>query len=153
MITICENYLGNAYLLDKDGNEYDVLHHPTDSFEFESVLYLLDEYGSDYAKKLSAKYKSSPNDDLKEKIIDIYNNMFCKVRVWGAFAEEITFRIESTGFNWYNIIIDFLIRHSYKRSLITVENNRHKVYWKNVSFDYVINPENEVVLEKLMRKH
>lgn len=73
------------------------------------------------------------------------------MRVWGNFNQEVTFRITSTGFNWYSIIIEFLIRHpGLNRSLVTVEadsriKSKH-IYWNSMSVEDILNPANEQIL-------
>jgi len=155
-LTIRENYFGNAYLLTRNGDEIDVLNHPTENFEFESILYLLENFGTEEDKRLALEYEQNQFDYLKDQILQNYNENYCKVRVWGIFADEVTFRITSTDkFNWYNIIVEFLLKHRYTNSLITVESNKnenYRIYWNKVTYDCAVNPINKMILEKKLKR-
>lgn len=144
-------YLNQAYLLDIDGNVLPVENHPSIHIEsdFEDICKILESYGSDNARNLVESYKSSGNH--KEDILQYYCQNWCKVRTWGTFYEEVTFRITSKGLNWYNTILQFLLDHEeYKRSLISVESDRiegpRKVYWDKLSYDEAVDPKNEEIL-------
>ena len=47
-----QTFAGDAYLLCRDGNTISVLNHPSSDFEFDSVVYVLSEYGDPAAKKI-----------------------------------------------------------------------------------------------------
>lgn len=143
-------YLGSAWLLDRSGVEIPVENHPS-SLIGDEVANLIDQCGSPSEQKIARDYLNTKRDELKEKLNYIYNENWCKVRVWGNFSEEVTFRITSTGFNWYSIIIEFLIRHpGLNRSLVTVEadsriKSKH-IYWDSMSVEDILNPANEQIL-------
>lgn len=142
---------GDAYLLCRDGTIISVLNHPSDTFEFESIVYVLSEYGDDHAKTIAKEYEITPTDDLYKEILSIYDNTWCKIREWEG-RRLVTFRITSTdSFNWYRVIVDFLIAHSeYKRSCITVETDKRtgvrKVYWDEMPYGEAVSPEQEIIM-------
>lgn len=103
--------MGRAWLLSKSGQEIPVLNHPSETFEFESVVEVVLDYGSVSEQKIASQYLESSTPELKSRLLSIYNNNWCKIRTWGTFQEEVTFRITSTGYNWYDTIVDFLLRH------------------------------------------
>jgi hypothetical protein len=147
---IFESYMGSAWLLSKDGTEIEVYKHPNERIEFDSIVDLVNEYGGKLGKRIVNDYLAEPNEINKTKVMDIYNNNWCKVRTWGTFGEELTFRITSTNFNWYNTIIEFLLRHKRTNQLITVEtvkNGNCKIYWDKITYADAINPENQMILE------
>lgn len=151
------SFTGDAYLLSRDGTTISVLNHPSSDFEFESILYILSEYGDERAKKLIDKYELSPTYDLRIQILSIYDNTWCKVRDWEG-RRLVTFRITSTdSFNWYNVIVEFLINHTeYKRSYVTVEADKRtgvrKTYWDEISYEDAISPTNEIIIATNYRR-
>lgn len=154
MRTEFESYMGSAWLLSKDGVEIEVCNHPKENFEFDSIVDIVERFGGPVGSKVTKQYRLNPTEELKSKILDIYNNEWCKVRTWGTFGEELTFQITSTGFNWYKPIVEFLIRHPRNNALITVEtskNGKHTIYWDKVPYDYAIDPGNNRILEKYLR--
>lgn len=156
MKIFCNGYTGRAWLLSDTGKEIRVLNHPSDTFEFDSVVDVVLNYGSNYEKSIAEKYVKNPSDALKHQVLDIYNNRWCKVRAWGAFNEEVYFRITSQHFNWYSIIVGFLVNHpEFENSIVTVEADRSsgtkKIYLTGQSYQYVIAPENETVLASHFR--
>ena len=151
----CESYMGTAWLLDRKGNEIEVYKHPNERIDFDSIVSIIEEYGSTSEQKLAVEYQNNPTEELKAKLMLIYNNDWCKVRTWGTFGEELIFRITSTNFNWYNNIIEFLLRHRRTNVLITVEtvkNGKSKIYWDKVTYDYAVDPENQVILENKLKR-
>ena len=148
---IYQSFAGDAYLLCRDGSTISVLNHPSSDFEFESILYIFSAYGDDSMKKLVNQYEVDPSNSIKQCILSIYDNTWCKVREWEG-RRLVTFRITSTdAFNWYGIIRDFLITHTeYKRSVITVESDKRtgvrKTYWDEVPYSEAITPEQEVIM-------
>ena len=145
------SFAGDAFLLCRDGSSISVMNHPSSDFEFESILYILSEYGSDIDKELVSEYEATPNDSLKQLILSVYDNNWCKVREWEG-RRLITFRITSTdSFDWYPTILDFLLTHSeYKNSYITVETDKRtgtcKTYWEEVQYESAILPEYERIM-------
>ena len=145
------SFAGDALLLCKDGSTISVLNHPSADFEFESILYILSEYGNNIDRELVSKYESSPNENLKSIILSIYDNTWCKVREWEG-RRLVTFRVTSTdSFDWYPVILDFLLTHSeYKKSNITVETDKrtgvYKTYWEELPYSSAILPEYERVM-------
>lgn len=145
------SYMGKAWLLSKSGQSIEVLNHPSETFEFESVVDVIVSYGSASEKSIAKQYLEFPTEKLKNKLLDIYNNNWCKVRTWGTFQEEITFRITSAGYNWYNTIVNFLLDHpEFKRSEITVESNKSSgskyTYWERVGYNSTVDSSNESIL-------
>lgn len=145
------SYMGSAWLLSKDGQEISVLHHPSESFEFESIVDIVAEYGTSNEKFIANQYMKNPNDKLKDKLLSIYAENWCKVRIWGTFNEEVTFRITSVGFNWYLVIVEFLLNHrEFQRSVITVESDKtsgsRRIYWDRIEYRDAIDTANEAVL-------
>ena len=148
---IYQTFAGDAYLLCKDGSTILVLNHPSSDFEFESVIYVLSEYGDEAAKEVAMQYEANPSDELKQQALAIYDNTWCKVRDWEG-RRLVTFRITSTdSFNWYHTIVDFLIAHTeYKRSVVTVETDKRtgviKTYWDEIPYDVAVSPEQETIM-------
>lgn len=146
-----DSFAGDAYLLCKDGTSIFVLNHPSSDFEFESIIYILSEYGNATDRELAQRYQADPNENLRQLILSIYDNTWCKVREWEG-RRLVTFRITSTdSFDWYPVILDFLLEHSeYKRSYITVETDKRtgviRSYWEDVPYSDAISPEYEKVM-------
>ena len=143
-------YMDEAWLLGADGTVISVMNHPSADFEFDSILYVLSEYGSDRAKTLVDDYNKLKDESIKNSILSVYDNTWCKVRVWES-GRLIIFRITSTNsFNWYKVITEFLMDHpSYKNSKITVETDKRtgvrRTYWDEVTYAYALSPENESI--------
>lgn len=145
------SYMGKAWLLSRDGQEISVLNHPSESFEFESIVDIITEHGSTSERAVAEKYAKTPSDALKSKILSIYNRNWCKVRTWGTFQEEVTFRITSTDYNWYRTIVNFLVNHpNFIHSSITVESDKvsgvRKIYWDSIDYKSAIDSSNERIL-------
>jgi hypothetical protein len=141
--------MNNAWLLDRRGNEIFVENHPSDKINDE-VAEFVQEFGNRTAKELAGNYLQTGDEKLFKDIVTYYNENWCKVRVWGTFSTEVTFRITSTGFNWYSTIIDFLYRHKeLHRCLVTVESDkplRNVVYWENIPVSDILDGGNEHIL-------
>lgn len=134
-----------AWLLDKDSNCIDVYAHPSESFEFDSVVDVVEQYGSRLDKWNCKEYRSNPTTELKQAILYTYNQNWCKVRLW--WDSKLTFRITSIDFNWYQPIINFLLTCPYaKYADITVENTSGKIYWDNITYREAVDPANENIL-------
>lgn len=134
-----------AWLLDKDSNYIDVYAHPSESFEFDSIVDIIEQYGSRLDKWNCKEYRNKPTNELKHTILYTYNQNWCKVRLW--WDNKLTFRITSADFNWYKPIIDFLLTCPFVRNtIITVENVSGKIYWDNISYEDSIDPVNETIL-------
>ena len=146
-----QSFIGDAYLLCRDGTVIPVLNHPSANFEFESVVYVLSEYGDDNAKSLAKQYEITPSEELRNKILTVYDNTWCKIREWEG-RRLVTFRITSTdSYNWYRAIVDFLLTHiEYQRSVITVETDKRtgvrRVYWDEVPYADAVSPEFKTIL-------
>lgn len=143
--------MDEAYLLNTDGETIRVLNHPSADFEFDSILDVLNTYGSGTAGKLVADYIKNPNEDIKNRILSIYDNKWCKVRVWEN-GRLITFRITSTdSFNWYETIVNFLLDNpTYKSALITVESDKRtgvrRTFWNEISYKDAVSEHFETVM-------
>ena len=144
-------YMNQAYLLSIDGETIPVENHPSIHIEedFNDICNLVETYGADKIRTVVQIYKQSGQH--KNEILDYYCQNWCKVRAWGTFYDEVTFRITSKGLNWYNTIIQFLINHhEYSKSLITVESDKlegsKKVYWDKITYAQSIDPSNEDIL-------
>ena len=149
-----ESYMWSAWLLSKYGTEIEVYKHPNENFEFDSIVDIVEQYAGSAGYELASNYKLNPSEVLKAKILDIYNNNWCKVRTWGTFGEELTFRITSNNFNWYNTIVEFLLRHPRSNTSITVEtskNGKYAIYWDKIPYSYAIDPENSRILENYLK--
>ena len=148
--------LGKAYILDRLGRETIVENHPSKNIEFE-VPAFISEYGNQAEMEEAIDYLVHQTEDIKQHLNKIYDEKWCKVRVWGRMQEEVTFRITSTGFNWYTIIVDFLLNHTeYQNSKITVESNKdnagYKQYWNQESVEDILDPKNETILSNKLIK-
>lgn len=143
--------MNEAYLLSNYGEVIEVLNHPSDTFEFESILEVLSEYGNHRSKCLVEDYYKNPTESIKNKILFIYDNSWCKVRVW-EYGRLVTFRITSTNtFNWYKCIVEFLLDNpSFKNSKITVESDKRtgtrRIYWNEITYEQAISPQYETIL-------
>lgn len=145
------SYTGTAWLLSRDGQEIPVLHHPSESFEFESIVDIVAEHGTSVERAVAEQYMQKPDDSLKAQLLSIYAENWCKVRTWGTFHEEVTFRITSIGFDWYFVVVEFLLRHKeFQNSEITVESDKasgsRKLYWNRIPYQDAIDAANEFVL-------
>lgn len=141
---------GKAWLLDKLGNCIEVYAHPSESFEFDSVVDLVSKYGSELDKANCLDWNANHSDILKMKILCSYNRNWCKIRLWKD--NKLTFRITSTDFNWYQTIIDFLLTHQYMGSAsISVSDISGRIYWNDLSYSYCIDPSNKDDLFSLLQ--
>ncbi len=128
---------GKAWLINKSGACIDVYAHPTESFEFDSIVDIVSSYGSEQEKDICRVWKATHSDDSKASILHSYNRDWCKVRLWND--DKLTFRIAAIDTNWYQIIVDFLLSHPYVSSAsISVSDLSGKIYWDNVSYGYCI---------------
>ena len=100
------NLLGSAWLLDRSGNCIEVYAHPSGSFEFDSVVDVILQYGSEQDKANCEIWKATKSDASKDAILDSYKQNWCKVRLWKD--NKLTFRIASPDHDWYRTIVDFL---------------------------------------------
>ena len=136
---------GEAWLLDKMGNCIDVYAHPSESFEFESMVDIVSRYGSELDKTNCKEWKSIKSESSKNAILHSYKQNWCRIRLWKD--NKLTFRISSTDFNWYKIIVNFLLMHPYVSFTdITVSDLSGKIYWDNMSYSYCIDPSNKEIL-------
>lgn len=147
--------MNEAYLLSNRGEVIEVLNHPSDTFEFESILDVLEDSGNSRYSQLVHQYIDTNSKDIKNQILSIYDNTWCKVRVW-EYGRLVTFRITSTNtFNWYRCIVEFLLNTpSFKNSKITVESDkrtgRRRIYWDEISYEDAISPQYETILATKM---
>lgn len=144
-------FMGMAWLLSKDGTAISVEKHPTPKYQFDEIVEVVSTYGSDREKAIALDYYVNPTDELAGAILNIYYNNWCKVRTWGNFNEEVTFRINPDGFDWYRVIVDFLIDHPmFKNSVVTVESDKpsgvRKTFWQDIPYADAISDENSEVL-------
>ena len=136
---------GSAWLLDRSGNCIEVYAHPSETFEFDSIVDIVSQYGSPTDKINCERWRATHSEDYKQAILNSYNQNWCKVRRWRD--NKLTFRITSTDFNWYRIIVDFLLEHPFVQyAMITVENVSGYIYWDDVSYSYSVDPANEAIL-------
>ena len=105
------NLFGEAWLLDKMGNCIEVYAHPSESFEFESIVDIVSRYGSETDKNICEEWKVTKSETSKAAILYSYNQNWCKVRLWKD--NKLTFRISSTDFDWNKVIEEFLSSHPY----------------------------------------
>lgn len=121
------NPLGNAWLLDRSGNCIEVYAHPSESFEFESVVDVISQYGSEQDKSNCEIWRATKSDASKAAILDSYNQNWCKVRLWED--NKLTFRIASPDHDWYRTIVDFLTSKPHLSSAdISVVDMSGKIY-------------------------
>ena len=59
--------LSGAWLLSVSETAIEVLHHPSETFEFDSVVKLVQQYGNASQQKLAEQYACTPNDTLKRQ--------------------------------------------------------------------------------------
>lgn len=118
-------YMNKAYLLDINGNTIQVDNHPSIHIESDFIIIydLVEQYGSDKLKEYVKLYKETGTH--KDDILKFYCQNWCKIRTWGTYYDEVTFRITSIGVNWYHTIVEFLLKHTeYYKSSITVEADK-----------------------------
>lgn len=145
------SFINNAYLLGCDGRVIPVENHPLVQYEFDDIVYVLSEYGDNTTKHLALEYDSNPSEELKQALLEIYNNTWCKVREWEN-GRLVTFRIISTNsFNWYPVILKFLLDNpGYTNSNVTVESDKstgfRKTFWEELPYTNAISPEYETIL-------
>lgn len=144
-------YMGKAWILDRRGTEIEVENHPSIQIGDE-VTEFVKQYGNAKYRRLAESYLESKDENLLNNyIVHFYNETWCKVRVWGTFSEELTFRITSNDFNWYQAIVWFLSNHKELHNcIVTVETDKRlksaHTYWDKVPVGDILNPENESVL-------
>lgn len=148
---IYAGFMGKAWLLAKDGSTIEVEKHPTPKYQFDEIVDVVLSYGNDREQAIAQNYLDTEDELLAEQVLDIYYNNWCKVRTWGNFNEEVTFRINSDSFDWYRVIVDFLIDHPmFKNSVITVESDKasgvRKTYWQDIPYAEAIDDSNATVL-------
>lgn len=121
------NPLGSAWLLDKSGNCIEVYAHPSESFEFESIVDVISQYGSERDKANCEIWRATKSDVSKAAILDAYNQNWCRVRLWED--NKLTFRIVSSDNDWYRTIADFLTSKPHLSSAdISVVDMSGKIY-------------------------
>lgn len=143
--------MGRAWLLAKDGSTIEVEKHPTPKYQFDEIVDVVLSYGNDREQAIAQNYLDTEDELPAEQVLGIYYNNWCKVRTWGNFNEEVTFRINSDSFDWYRVIVDFLINHPmFKNSVITVESDKasgiSKTYWQDIPYAEAIDDSNAAVL-------
>lgn len=122
----------------------------------------------DFVKSISNKIDNSnigDTDYLNAKVCTLLNNEFCRVRDGGVVNSynngEYYFRISSNGFNWFNVIWEFVYtkRNSIKSVTIvrdeesTGENFIYKISGEPVdkmSVDSFITLKGNPIIEKLI---
>ena len=135
------NQFGEAWLLDRSGNCIEVYAHPSESFEFESIVDIVSKYSTGPDKSYCNDWKATKSEVSKEAILNIYNQNWCRVRLWKD--NKLTFRIFSTDYDWRKSIARFLLSHSYLcTAKITFTDSFGKIYWNDVSYSYCINYSN-----------
>lgn len=147
----------SAFLLGRDGKTIAVNCHPIIPEESDLAITYVMYYGDEQHQNLAKEYFERPTDTLYDTLISYYENNWCKVRDWGDLKyHDLTFRLTSTDqFNWYNVIINFLLEHKQSsNTIVTVERVRpiHKVYWDGIPYAEAIDPINESILASKLVK-
>ncbi len=139
------NQFGEAWLLDRSGNCIEVYAHPSETFEFESIVDIVSKYSTGPDKFYCNDWKDTKSEVSKEAILNIYNQNWCRVRLWKD--NKLTFRISTIDYNWYRTIVDFLYAHKYLScAYISVSDTSGKIYWDDLSYSYCIDSSNEKCL-------
>lgn len=146
-----------AWLLSREGIAIPVYKHPNPKYQFDEILLLAKEYGDEAVKRICNEYESSPSVSLYDKIVSYYRQNWCKVRAWGIFNEELTFRICPDPNDWYPVIVGFLLENPmFKKSLITVETDTQYTvkytFWDKIGYDYAVDKKNAKTLSDLLIK-
>jgi len=146
-----------AWLLSREGIAIPVYKHPNPKYQFDEIFLLAKKYGDETVKKLCSEYGNSPSESLHDKIVSYYRQNWCKVRAWGIFNEELTFRICPDSLDWYPVIVGFLLEHPiFRKSLITVEFDTQYTakctFWNKISYDYAVDKKNAKTLSDLLIK-
>ena len=143
------NQFGKAWLLDRSGNCIEVYAHPSESFEFESIVDIVSKYSTGPDKFYCNDWKDTKSDESKDAILSIYNENWCRVRLWRD--NKLTFRIDFTDYNWYGAIADFLRSHPYLNTAkITFSDSTGKIYFKDMSYDNCISYCMELLSKKFL---
>ena len=122
------NPIGSAWLLDRSGNCIEVYAHPSELFEFDSIVDVISQYGSEQDKANCEIWRATKSDVSKAAILDAYNQNWCRVRLWED--NKLTFRIVSSDNDWYRTIADFLTSKPHLSSAdISVVDMSGKIYW------------------------
>lgn len=144
------NPFGDAWLLDREGNCIEVYGHPSEKFEFDSIVDIVKTYGSDLDRVHCATWETTQSEASKNAILNTYNQNWCKVRLWRD--NKLTFRITSSDFNWYHPIVGFLLEHPFVQyATITVENVSGKIYWDETTYSYSVDSANEEILSSVFK--
>ena len=144
------NQFGEAWLLDRSGNCIEVYAHPSESFEFESIVNLVLKYGAEQGKFYCDDWKNTKSESSKEAILHLYNQNWCKVRFWRD--NKLTIIIASTDYyNWCGTVVSFLRSHSYLSTAnITISDSSGRVYYNDVSYGNCISYCMELLSKKFM---
>ena len=86
--------LGGAWLLSVSGTAIEVLHHPSETFEFDSVVKLVQQYGNASQQKLAEQYACTPDNTLKRQAVpyDVILNPSNQERFQKALTSGTDFR-------------------------------------------------------------
>lgn len=78
----------------------------------EIVQMIKDSYEACKSEEVRDEYLSNSEDEAKDFIVNYLNENFLRVRAGGKLnpegANAIYFRISSHGYDWYDVIVDFL---------------------------------------------
>lgn len=125
------SYIGRAWLLNLNGTEIEVKNHPSiHCGELIEIAKLIQKYGDEEERSIAINYLKNSNIKHQKAIADelenIYKNKWIKVRVWGVYSDEITFRISDVS-KADAAITQFLKRHkelqNCKITIINEEGN------------------------------
>ncbi len=146
-----------AWLLSRDGIAILVYNRPNPEYQFDEILLLAKKYGDEAIKELCNEYYSSPSESFHDKIVSYYRQNWCKVRAWGTFNEELTFRVFPDPTDWYPVIVGFLLENPmFKQSLINVETDTQYTakytFWDKISYDYAVDKKNAKTISDLLVK-
>jgi hypothetical protein len=137
-------------MLKKDGTEIAVENHPPPKIDGELTDFFR-QFGSDFLQNPVADDSSSRFAEVTAMLEAVYEETWCKVRVWGNFSEEVTFRLISSDESWYPAIALFLQKHiELNRSLVSVYNGKN-VVWDKLSTDYILDTANAAVLSEKLK--
>lgn len=87
--------------------------------------FLTVEFVQSIADKLEGAQPSDDTDALNQIIVAELNQEFLRARYGGMYnsrpgSREMVFRVSSVGFNWFNIIYQFVYEHQHSIDSITI---------------------------------
>ena len=110
---------------------------------------------------VNAQNGNIDEDTLNHIVIDDLNQEFCRVRAGGQYDSDgslgdIYFRTSSTGFNWFNIIWEFVYNKRNEISTVTIVRDKEStgeedIYYNKMPIDDFITLSGNPYIESVNR--